>query len=351
MDIPVSEFIRKYCGSTVKSLNESLEQILKKEIGTGELDDSGIEISNATDTCESTTSTNSSSMVTSTPIKLEKKTSPPKNVREQIVYVKDFHKSPGICKIAGKGNIRMYYQNVRSVLSDEKMKNFIATTVCDYDMVIFTETWLKEGKTFKHNMNVFNEQFDVYRHDRFEKSNKSRGGGVLIAVSAKFYSDPVFLDDFHHLEYVCVQFLNNNKSVFLYCVYIPPNSALEIYEDHIRAIQTIKLGGSDILIVIGDFNLPKFVWHTEDNVTFIPEANEAVRETREQSDKLSMLKEFHSKCGLHQFCNAKNDKGNVLDLVFSNCKNISIAELPESQVPMTKPDPSHAPPFEIRFID
>lgn len=350
-DKSLFEFTQKYTGTNLDDVRDFFSSHLGKmrtkdrtSNSVNKLDDSGIDASIANTSFDCI-----KNMVTSTPKKCEKKAIPPKNVPKKKVYVKDMHTSTEICKISHKDTIRMYYQNVNSIKSDEKMKNFIDTSVCDYDVVIFTETWLDEGQALKYNMNVLNEYYDVYRCDRSE-SVKSRGGGTLIAISAKLYSDPVLLKGFNHLEYICVQFLNKNKSILLYCAYIRPDSAIEIYEEHFKAIQSINLGKNDILIVVGDFNLPNIIWHSKDNVTFLPKNNDSVRETRLQSQKLTKLKEFQSKCNLHQLCNDKNPKGNVLDLVFSNdIDHISIAKLPESQKPMSKPDERHAQPFVIIF--
>lgn len=346
------EFTQKYTGTKLENAKEFFTTRTNKaitrdltDVGINKVNDSGIGVSitNASFDCDK-------SMITSTPIKTGRKIVPPKKVQKETIYVKDMHTSMDVRKIGHKETIRMYYQNVNSVKSDEKMKNFLAASIVDrYDIVIFTETWLEEGQPLKYNMEVFNEYFDVYRCDR-SGSPKSRGGGALIAISAKLYSDPVLLKECDHLEYVCVQFFNNNKSIFLYCAYIPPESTLEIYKDHIRAIRSIKLSKNDNLIVVGDFNLPNIVWRTKDNVTFAPENNDSIRETRLQTQKIALLKELQSECGLYQFCNAKNSKGNVLDLVFSNgIDHISIETLSESQKPMSKPDERHAPPFDIVY--
>ncbi|XP_055296460.1 uncharacterized protein LOC129565513 [Sitodiplosis mosellana] len=364
LDHSVFEFTQKYTGielEDAKAFYRSHSNQIRikgiKDDAVNELNDSGIEISIANNNKSIGDDQSNLLMVTSTPKKsapkivspkkVPKKTSNAKNVEAKTAYVKDMHTSTEVCKTAYTDTVRMYYQNVNSIKSDEKMKNFVATSVSKYDVVIFTETWLNDAQALKHNMSGFNEHFDVYRRNRSE-SVKSRGGGVLVAVSAKLYSDPVLLNRFNHLEYVCLQFLNNNKSIFLYCAYIPPDSTIDIYADHVKAIRSINLRKDDLLIVVGDFNLPNFDWHTKDNKTFWPEMNGSVRETRLQTQKFQLLKELQLKCKLYQFCNAKNHKGNVLDLVFSNyTDHMSIGELPESQKPMSKHDERHAPPFEI----
>lgn len=365
LDHSLFEFTQKYTGIEFEDARSffrrrSIQTKTENLSNVNELDDSGIEISIANN--KSVNGDQSESlMVTSTPKKSEPKISPQKierkkpstskNAEKKTAYMKDMHISTEVCKVISTDTIRIYYQNVNSIKSDEKMKDFISASVCEYDIVIFTETWLKNGQALKHEMSVFNEHFDVYRHNRCG-STKAGGGGVLVAVSAKLYNDTVILSEFDHLEYICVQYLNNNKSIFLYSAYIPPDSSLDIYEDHVKAIQSIKLRNDDILIVFGDFNLPFLVWETKDNKTFLPQISESVREARSQIKKFNLLKELQLKCNLHQLCNGKNLKGNVLDLVFSNDTNhISIGQLPDSQKPMSKHDERHAPPFLIIIDD
>lgn len=64
----------------------------------------------------------------------------------------------------------------------------MCNVVCaNYDAVILTETWLN-GRVF--DAELFDSRYTVYRRDRENTgfhSNKE-GGGVLIAVSNKFYS-------------------------------------------------------------------------------------------------------------------------------------------------------------------
>jgi len=51
-------------------------------------------------------------------------------------------------------------------------------------------------------------------------------------------------------------------SIFVTCSYIPPGSDLIIYEHHLSAIKSVLslLSNSDLLIVLGDFNLPDISW-------------------------------------------------------------------------------------------
>jgi len=51
-------------------------------------------------------------------------------------------------------------------------------------------------------------------------------------------------------------------SIYVTCSYIPPGSDLTIYEQHLSAIKTVlsHLSERDLLIVLGDLNLPDISW-------------------------------------------------------------------------------------------
>lgn len=99
-------------------------------------------------------------------------------VQEEDVFLVNV---PGGQKISMPDEIKIYYQNVRSIKN--KMGNFDSSLVPNYHIIIFTETWLtKNQKDFTGNMKVFNSEFAVYRRDRSEKVLEDRGGGVMIAI-------------------------------------------------------------------------------------------------------------------------------------------------------------------------
>ena len=79
----------------------------------------------------------------------------------------------------------LYYQNARG-LRTKTSEFFQNTSCCDYDLIAVTETWL-DGSVF--NRELFTDRFEVFRKDGdFSLVNRSRGGGVLLAVDRKFIS-------------------------------------------------------------------------------------------------------------------------------------------------------------------
>lgn len=246
-------------------------------------------------------------------------------------------------KISMPDEIKIYYQNVQSI--KEKMKEFNNSLVPNYDIILFTETWLtKDQKRFTDNMAVFNSKFEVYRKDRSEKVLKDRGGGVMIAIPSKFDSKEEPLDKkYDHLEYVCVNIKGGQKmSILLYCAYIPPNSSLGIYEDHFNAIGIVKsrMKKEDILIVVGDFNLRFIEWKKENDQMQLKYKGSKLSVLCDKKIIFNIQKKYKKEYELDQLCEYKNESGNVLDLVYSNKKECisSIIKLTEH---MSKKDEKH----------
>lgn len=258
---------------------------------------------------------------------------PEGNTTEQLIpYPKRDPQSSNICKIGNKDSIRIYYQNVQSIGSKDKQKRFNKELANNYDVIVFTETWLKNTS----KLEIFDEGFDVYRCDRTSgNSDKKRGGGVLVAVSSKLYSDPVIIEDINGVEYVCVKILHHGHFIYIYSLYMP-GELKGTGRKHVEAIGAIGHCKNDTLIVLGDFNIDNVKWAksaSEDDAYFVPDRNHKL---------LRSLGEM----GLYQLNNIENSYGNVLDLAFVNKKDAMKLSETKKICALTKVVPFH-PPFEI----
>jgi hypothetical protein len=84
--------------------------------------------------------------------------------------------------------LSIYYQNVRG-LNSKTVTFFNSAASCDFDLIAIAETWLHDGLG---NDELFNQTYTVFRKDRnFCCSNKSRGGGVLLAVKTTLFSQQI----------------------------------------------------------------------------------------------------------------------------------------------------------------
>lgn len=225
-----------------------------------------------------------------------------------------------------------YIQNVRGLGSKHK-KFFCSSASYDYDLIILTETWLKDSH---FTAEYFDDSFSVYREDRV----KRRGGGVLIGLKNNLFgSEQIHIDGTDDLEYVCIKAKIKTQVIFIYCAYIPPNSTQHTYQSHINAINSITTNPNDLLIVTGDFNLPKIQWTSEsdDNNIMLP----SILNPPFAADFINEL----MRKGLCQINNLRNKTNRLLDLFFTNdYTNCTV----NHAKPLDKIDEFH-PPILVEF--
>lgn len=140
----------------------------------------------------------------------------------------------------------LYYQNTRG-LNTKLTGLYAAALAMDYDIIILTETWLKNGV---YDGEIFDSRYNVFRQDRAVK----RGGGVLIAVTNHIVAIKV---DFvvEGIEIICVKVNLGHSTYYVLTVYFPPNSKIGTYNDFFSEIEKHKTLHYNNVIIIGDFNL------------------------------------------------------------------------------------------------
>lgn len=176
----------------------------------------------------------------------------------------------------------------------------------NYDIICIAETWLtKHFKTEEYIPSSYN----VHRRDRhLQEDTYEVGGGVLVAVSNKFSSVPVYIDNCD-LEMIAVRIKFHIYSLIICAVYIPYNSNPGVYSSIFNTISsqiTPNLQPKDRLMILGDFNLPNVEWEYVDDI--LTPINLKADTECFISDILSL--------GLKQCVTIKNNFGNVLDLAF-----------------------------------
>jgi len=85
---------------------------------------------------------------------------------------------------------------------------------------------------------------------------------LLIAVTSTLTSERIYFLNPNDIEFGGVKVSLKSFSVYVTCSYIPPGSDLTIYEQHLSTIKTVlfHLSERDILVVLGEFNLPDISW-------------------------------------------------------------------------------------------
>ena len=228
--------------------------------------------------------------------------------------------------------LTVYYQNVRG-LRTKTNETFMALCRCDYDVIVFTETWLTEAIKDAE----LTKNYELFRCDRNPGSSSLlRGGGVLIATKVELRCKTVDLLNCESLEQTVIRLALPLQTLFLCCVYIRPVSDPAVYTTHASAVQqVIDLSKqSDSILVVGDYNLPNLIWfHDDDTDSLLPINASSEQEVTLVESMLSL--------GLIQVNELPNAFGKLLDLVFVS-DNVSV-ELFEPPCPLLKVDQHHNP--------
>ena len=95
-----------------------------------------------------------------------------------------------------------------------KLSNFQSFVYSNpFEIYCITETWLSD---FVYDHEIIPSKFNIYCKDR-----KSRGGGVLVAVSESLQSS--IIPSPENLELISVS-ITHRDTIIICTVYIPPNS-------------------------------------------------------------------------------------------------------------------------------
>lgn len=185
--------------------------------------------------------------------------------------------------------------------------------LCDYSVVILLETWLTDSFS---NSEISVPGYNIFRTDRSgATSQKMRGGGVLIAVSSNLKSVKVNLCN-DVIEQTFVEVKVGKKSYIVGGVYIPPNSAIEKYEQHsLSVLDARDRYPSSSFLVFGDFNLPNARWILDED-GFSVECHEDYPARN--------LAEVYTYMNMPQVIAIPNNRLVYLDLLFSNVPNLSV---------------------------
>lgn len=203
-----------------------------------------------------------------------------------------------------KESISVCYQNVRGLRT--KCRDFLlSVAISDYDIICVSESGLNENF---NDGELVDSSYSVFRKDRSSTtSSKNRGGGVLIACKNTFNAVETSSTN-NNVEQVFIHFTYNRCQYIVGCTYIPPNSPLESYTNHMSDVSHIMSKYTNCkTCIFGDYNLPNLQWDPLDecakNATSLKEIAFC--------DELSIL-------GLFQLNYIRNTFGVILDLCLTN---------------------------------
>lgn len=124
-----------------------------------------------------------------------------------------------------------------------------------------------------------------------------------MAVQSKLHCAAVTLVDCEQLEQVAVRVVLPRRSLYIVAVYLPPNSNVGLYSSQ-APVQNLSETSSndDIVLLIGDYNLPHLRWCFEDDLNGLIPSNAC-------SEKETNFTESILSCGLVQVNSHVNWKG------------------------------------------
>lgn len=246
-----------------------------------------------------------------------------------------------IDQVATRHKLSFFYQNVRGLRT--KIDDFfIAVSACQYDVIVLTETWLDEVIL---SPQLFGNSYTVFRNDRNQRnSSKSRGGGVLIAITSRISccreSSPV--ND--SLEQIWVKLKLSSFNVSVGVIYLPPDrkTSVTCIKNHMESIESVysNLDAHDHAFMFGDYNQSSLLWKTTSTKSTV----DIMRSTVSTACS-SLLDGFYLN-GLTQINHVFNRNGRLLDLVLVNEAAFGNCTLSEAIEPLTALDNDH-PALEV----
>jgi hypothetical protein len=151
--------------------------------------------------------------------------------------------------------LSIYYQNVRG-LRTKTEQLIVKTSDGNFDVLAFSETWL--------NVDILSSelfllhQYTVFRCDRrFDLCGKLRGGGVLLAVRSNYLMDSIDMsaavEKIPSIDIVGVKISFSSMVLYIFCVYVPPNTSLVDYEIFFDTLSEFCLNLSSIVLTVQQY--------------------------------------------------------------------------------------------------
>ena len=186
-----------------------------------------------------------------------------------ILVCGDIHPHPGPEHLSSRSKtntnstnrsvLHCYYQNVRSIKSGFKLKEFKDVVYSNkFDIVAISESWLTSDVS---DSELLPWGYDIFRCDRKTLGNCGdtiRGGGVLLATRCDFGCKPVDITRNNNLEISAIEINTGNiGKVLVAVIYRPPIANTNWIYDFVQLLNECSY---DKLILLGNFNFPAITW-------------------------------------------------------------------------------------------
>lgn len=243
--------------------------------------------------------------------------------------------------------ILLYYQNVGGMNSSLAEYQLACSDAC-YDIYAFSETWLNNNTLSKQ---LFNDTYSVYRQDRSTlNSNKTSGGGVLLAIRSCFVSRLLKPPEDSTVEHLWVAISTLSGTIYICVIYVPPDRVNDhsLIEKHALSLDWIvsQMDARDSIVILGDFNLGTVSWLSDAHGFFFPDNSRSSF----RPASLSLL-DAYSTARLQQVNGVLNANNRLLDLCFVGEDLGQSCSVTHAPAPLVKNCRHHSPLLLTLAID
>lgn len=225
---------------------------------------------------------------------------------------------------------KLFMKNLNSIKAEKKQEAFLKAFKQDkYEFFAFTETSLNQNIP---NSNIIPPTYVGIRRDRNKKmaQGKTKLGGSMIVYKESRIVEKIHVDK--SIEAVASKIqLDDGKSLFLASSYLPRTKVTakedqDLQSKHLELYAKMKnmAKPNDLIIIAGDFNMPKIDWIRKGDHMLPENINKAKPRFREFIREVNKLK-------LKQINSIPNKNGRFLDLVFTNMSEICSVSLPTEE--------------------
>ncbi|KAG5883630.1 hypothetical protein JTB14_025133 [Gonioctena quinquepunctata] len=217
----------------------------------------------------------------------------------------------------------------------------VNTQGCNYDILIFTETWLTDG-ILDPELDL--SDFTVYRNDRSHLSSCATRGGGILRCKKRYNSRLV--PSSTNIEQLFVSISIGKELIIIGSVTVPPKTAPGKYTSFSDNVDSLvnHLQPTQICLT-GDFNHPHA---TSSQDTFSSSASPTERAPANESISIEIISNTICLHNLFQINNILNSANSLLNLVMIQKNNISIS--PANDVLIQHPPLSFELPVKYALV-
>ena len=151
----------------------------------------------------------------------------------------DIHPNPGPDDV-----VSVFHLNIRSL---RNKISYLSTIATEYDIICITETHLDD------TVSSSDLQIDGFNPDPIRLDRTAHGGGIIMYISNRIYVQRMHCLEIPNSEMIWLDIIFPNYSFLLCCVYRPPNSGNDFWNNFTLSIENACCLNQNIVIT-GDLN-------------------------------------------------------------------------------------------------